>query len=223
MTKKLFFQALIKFTLGIVIIFLLIFIPAGTLTYLNGWIFMGILFIPMLIAGIVMMIKNPQLLKSRLDAKEKQKEQNMVIKLSGLMFIIGFITAGLDFRYSWFKLPSIITYIAIIIFLLSYLMWAEVLRENTYLTRTIKVTEGQTVIDKGLYAIIRHPMYTASIFLFISMPLVLGSLISFFIFLLYPILIIIRIINEEKFLDKELEGYTEYKKKVKYRLIPFIW
>ncbi len=223
MTKKLFFQALIKFTLGIVIIFLLIFIPAGTLTYLNGWIFMGILFIPMLIAGIVMMIKNPQLLKSRLDAKEKQKEQNIVIKLSGLMFIIGFITAGLDFRYSWFKLPSIITYIAIIIFLLSYLMWAEVLRENTYLTRTIKVTEGQTVIDKGLYAIIRHPMYTASIFLFLSMPLVLGSLISFFIFLLYPVLIIIRIINEEKFLDKELEGYTEYKKKVKYRLIPFIW
>lgn len=223
MTKKLFFQAIIKFTLGIVIIFLLIFIPAGTLTYLNGWIFMGILFIPMLIAGIVMMIKNPQLLKSRLDAKEKQKEQNIVIKLSGLMFIIGFITAGLDFRYSWFKLPSIITYIAIIIFLLSYLMWAEVLRENTYLTRTIKVTEGQTVIDKGLYAVIRHPMYTASIFLFLSMPLVLGSLISFFIFLLYPILIIIRIINEEKFLDKELEGYTEYKKKVKYRLIPFIW
>lgn len=223
MTKKLFFQALIKFTLGIVIIFLLIFIPAGTLTYLNGWIFMGILFIPMLIAGIVMMIKNPQLLKSRLDAKEKQKEQNIVIKLSGLMFIIGFITAGLDFRYSWFKLPSIITYIAIIIFLLSYLMWAEVLRENTYLTRTIKVTEGQTVIDKGLYAIIRHPMYTASIFLFLSMPLVLGSLISFFIFLLYPIIIIIRIINEEKFLEKELVGYIEYKKKVKYRLIPFIW
>ena len=223
MTKKLFFQAFIKFTLGIVIIFLLIFIPAGTLTYLNGWIFMGILFIPMLIAGIVMMIKNPQLLKSRLDAKEKQKEQNIVIKLSGLMFIIGFITAGLDFRYSWFKLPSIITYIAIIIFLLSYLMWAEVLRENTYLTRTIKVTEGQTVIDKGLYAIIRHPMYTASIFLFLSMPLVLGSLISFFIFLLYPILIIIRIINEEKFLEKELVGYIDYKKKVKYRLIPFIW
>ena len=223
MTKKLFFQALIKFTLGIVIIFLLIFIPAGTLTYLNGWIFMGILFIPMLIAGIVMMIKNPQLLKSRLDAKEKQKEQNIVIKLSGLMFIIGFITAGLDFRYSWFKLPSIITYIAIIMFLLSYLMWAEVLRENTYLTRTIKVTEGQTVIDKGLYAVIRHPMYTASIFLFLSMPLVLGSLISFFIFLLYPVLIIIRIINEEKFLEKELVGYIEYKKKVKYRLIPFIW
>lgn len=223
MTKKLFFQAFIKFTLGIVIIFLLIFIPAGTLTYLNGWIFMGILFIPMLIAGIVMMIKNPQLLKSRLDAKEKQKEQNIVIKLSGLMFIIGFITAGLDFRYSWFKLPSIITYIAIIMFLLSYLMWAEVLRENTYLTRTIKVTEGQTVIDKGLYAVIRHPMYTASIFLFLSMPLVLGSLISFFIFLLYPVLIIIRIINEEKFLEKELVGYIEYKKKVKYRLIPFIW
>ena len=223
MTKKLFIQAVLKFLLGVIIIGLLIFIPAGTIKFINGWIFMGILFIPMLIAGIIMMIKNPKLLKSRLDAKEKQKEQNIVIKLSGLMFIAGFIIAGLDFRYSWFELPSIITYIAIIIFLLSYLMWAEVLRENTYLTRTIKVTEGQTVIDKGLYAIIRHPMYTASIFLFLSMPLVLGSLISFFIFLLYPILIIIRIINEEKFLEKELVGYIEYKKKVKYRLIPFIW
>lgn len=169
------------------------------------------------------MIKNPKLLKSRLDAKEKQKEQNIVIKLSGLMFIAGFIIAGLDFRYSWLKLPSFISYIAIALFLLSYIMWAEVLRENTFLSRTIKVTENQKVIDTGLYGIVRHPMYSATLILFLSMPLVLGSLISFFVFLLYPILIIVRIINEEKFLEKELNGYIDYKKKVKYRLIPFIW
>ena len=170
-----------------------------------------------------MMIKNPKLLKSRLDAKEKQKEQNIVIKLSGLMFIVGFIIAGLDFRYSWLKLPSFISYIAIALFLLSYIMWAEVLRENTFLSRTITVTENQKVIDTGLYGIVRHPMYSATLILFLSMPLVLGSLISFFVFLLYPILIIVRIINEEKFLEKELNGYIDYKKKVKYRLIPFIW
>lgn len=223
MTKKLFIQAVLKFLLGVVIIGLLIFIPAGTIKYINGWIFMGILFIPMLIAGIIMMIKNPKLLKSRLDAKEKQKEQNIVIKLSGLMFIVGFIIAGLDFRYSWLKLPSFISYIAIALFLLSYIMWAEVLRENTFLSRTITVTENQKVIDTGLYGIVRHPMYSATLILFLSMPLVLGSLISFFVFLLYPILIIVRIINEEKFLEKELNGYIDYKKKVKYRLIPFIW
>ena len=223
MTKKLFIQAVLKFLLGVIIIGLLIFIPAGTIKFINGWIFMGILFIPMLIAGIIMMIKNPKLLKSRLDAKEKQKEQNIVIKLSGLMFIAGFIIAGLDFRYSWLKLPSFISYIAIALFLLSYIMWAEVLRENTFLSRTIKVTENQKVIDTGLYGIVRHPMYSATLILFLSMPLVLGSLISFFVFLLYPILIIVRIINEEKFLEKELNGYIDYKKKVKYRLIPFIW
>lgn len=223
MTKKLFIQAVLKFLLGVIIIGLLIFIPAGTIKYINGWIFMGILFIPMLIAGIIMMIKNPKLLKSRLDAKEKQKEQNIVIKLSGLMFIVGFIIAGLDFRYSWLKLPSFISYIAIALFLLSYIMWAEVLRENTFLSRTIKVTENQKVIDTGLYGIVRHPMYSATLILFLSMPLVLGSLISFFVFLLYPILIIVRIINEEKYLEKELNGYIDYKKKVKYRLIPFIW
>lgn len=223
MTKKLFIQAVLKFLLGVVIIGLLIFIPAGTIKFINGWIFMGILFIPMLIAGIIMMIKNPKLLKSRLDAKEKQKEQNIVIKLSGLMFIAGFIIAGLDFRYSWLKLPSFISYIAIALFLLSYIMWAEVLRENTFLSRTIKVSENQKVIDTGLYGIVRHPMYSATLILFLSMPLVLGSLISFFVFLLYPILIIVRIINEEKFLEKELNGYIDYKKKVKYRLIPFIW
>lgn len=223
MNIKLFFQAIIKFILGIIIILLLIFIPAGTIKYLNGWIFMGILFIPMLIAGIIMMIKNPELLKSRLDAKEKQKEQGLLIKISGLMFIAGFIVAGLDFRFNWFSLPPLITYIAIGLFLLSYIMWGEVLRENTYLARTIKVTDGQKVIDTGLYRIVRHPMYLATLVLFLSMPLVLGSLISFFIFLIYPILIIFRIIHEEKFLEKELEGYIDYKKKVRYRLIPFIW
>ena len=223
MNKKLFFQAIIKFLLGIIIISLLIFIPAGTIKYLNGWIFMGILFIPMLIAGIIMMIKNPELLKSRLDAKEKQKEQGLLIKISGLMFIAGFIVSGLDFRFNWFSLPPLVTYIAIGLFLLSYIMWGEVLRENTYLARTIKVTDGQKVIDTGLYRIVRHPMYLATLVLFLSMPLVLGSLISFFIFLIYPILIIFRIIHEEKFLEKELEGYIDYKKKVKYRLIPFIW
>lgn len=223
MTKKLFFEAIIKFICGIILIGLLIFIPAGTIKYFNGWLFMGILFIPMLIAGIVMMIKNPSLLKSRLDAKEKQKEQNLLIKLSGLMFIVGFILAGLDFRFKWLELPTFVPYIFACLFLLAYLMWAEVLRENTYLARTIKVTDGQKVIDTGLYGVIRHPMYTATLILFLSMPLVLGSLISFFVFLFYPILIICRIINEEKFLEKELNGYKEYKKKVKYRLIPFIW
>lgn len=223
MSKKLFFQAVVKFLLGIVIIAALIFIPAGTFNYLNGWIFMGILFIPMLIAGIVMMLKNPELLKSRLEAKEKQKEQSVVIKLSGLMFIVGFVLAGLDFRFKWISLPPWVTYVASGFFLLAYIMWAEVLRENTFLSRTIKVTDGQKVIDSGLYGVVRHPMYFATLILFLSMPLVLGSLVSFFVFLLYPILIITRIINEEKFLEKELEGYIEYKKKVKYRLIPFIW
>ena len=223
MTKKLFFEAISKFLLGVILIALLIFLPANTLNYKNGWIFMGLLFIPMFLAGIVMMIKNPKLLASRLDAKEKQKEQNIVIKISGLMFIVGFILAGFDFRYNWSNIPPYFTSIFSIIFLLSYVMWAIVLKQNTYLSRTIKVEESQTVIDTGLYSVIRHPMYTATIFLFLSMPLILGSLISFFVFLIYPILIIIRIINEEKYLTNNLQGYKEYKKKVKYRLIPFIW
>jgi protein-S-isoprenylcysteine O-methyltransferase Ste14 len=223
MSAKLFFQAIIKFTLGVVIVGALIFLPAGTLTYYNGWLFMGVLFIPMLLAGIVMMIKNPKLLASRLDVKEKQKEQGLVIKLSGLMFVIGFVVAGLDFRFNWIKLAAWVPYVFAAVLICAYLLWAEVLRENTYLSRTIKVEKGQTVIDTGLYAIVRHPMYTASIILFLAMPLVLGSLVAFFIFLLYPIIIVIRIIHEEKYLEKELVGYTDYKKKVRYRLIPFIW
>ena len=223
MSKILFFQAVFKYTLGVLIVGCLIFIPAGTLTYINGWIFMVIIFVPIFIAGLVMMIKNPKLLVSRLDGKEKQRNQSLIIKLSGVMFIVGFIVAGLDFRLKWFTIPMYISYIAAGIILFLYLLWAEILRENIYLSRTIKVEEGQKVIDKGLYRIVRHPMYSVTIFLFLAMPLVLGSMISFLIFLLYPILIIIRTINEEKLLEKELEGYKEYKKKVRYRLIPFIW
>ena len=223
MSKKLFFEAIIKYLLGVVLVGLLIFWPAGTISYLNGWIFMGILFVPMFIVGVVLMIKNPKLLKERLDSKEKQKEQGLIIKLSGLMFFVGFILAGLDYRFNWICLPSWISLVSSIIFVLSYAMYAEVLRENSTLSRTIKVEENQKVVDTGLYGIIRHPQYSASIVLFLAMPLVLGSLVSFFVFLLYPILIIARLINEEKVLEKELEGYKEYKKKVRYRLIPFIW
>ena len=223
MSGKLFFEAIIKYLLGVILVGLLIFLPAGTVSYLNGWIFMGILFIPMFIVGIVLMIKNPKLLKERLDSKEKQKEQSLIIKLSGLMFLIGFIIAGLDYRFGWISLPNWGSYIASIIFLLSYAMYAEVLKENSTLSRTIKVEQNQKVVDTGLYGIVRHPQYSASIVMFLMMPLVLGSIISFFVFLLYPILIVLRIKNEEKVLVNELEGYKEYKKKVKYRLIPFIW
>lgn len=223
MSKKLFLSAIIKFLLGVILVGVLVFLPAGTFEYLNGWIFMGVLFIPMFIAGIIMMIKNPKLLESRLNAKEKEKEQSVVVKLSGLMFLIGFIIAGLDYRFKWFVLSEYITYIGTAFFLISYVMYAEVLRENTFLSRTIEVTEEQKIIDSGLYGVIRHPMYSATIIMFLSMPLILGSLISFFIFLLYPALIIIRLVNEEKFLLENLKGYAEYKNKVKYRLIPFIW
>ena len=202
MTVKLFIEALIKFILGVVLIGLLIFLPAWTINYFNGWLFMGVLFIPMFIVGIIMMIKNPKLLASRLDAKEKQKEQGMVIKLSGLMYVVGFVLAGLDFRFKWLILPPIVSYISVGVFLLAYLMWGMVLKQNTYLSRTIKVEENQQVIDKGLYGVVRHPMYTATIFLFLSMPLILGSLISFVVFLLYPVLIIVRIINEEKYIEE---------------------
>ena len=217
MTKELFFQAILKFVLGIVLIGALIFIPAGTIHFLNGWVFMGILFFPMFFAGIVMMWKNPMLLKKRLNAKEEQSEQQFVIKLSGLMFVLGFITAGLNFRFGWFILPDWI------VFLLAYLMYAEVLRENTYLSRTVEVQENQKVIDTGLYGIVRHPMYSATVMLFLSMPLVLGSPVSFIIFLAYPVIISKRICNEEKVLEEELQGYTEYKIRVKYKIIPFVW
>ena len=223
MTKKLFFEAVIKFLLGVILVGLLVFIPAGTANYINGWIFICVLFIPMFIAGIVMMFKNPNLLALRLNAKEKQRKQGIVIKLSGLMFILGFIVAGLDYRYKWLTIPNLVSYIFIFFFLSSYIMFAFVMKQNAYLSRTISIQDNQKVVDSGLYGIVRHPMYSATIIMFLSMPLILGSLISFFIFLLYPILIIIRLLNEEKFLIKELQGYEEYTKKVKYRLIPFIW
>ena len=223
MSKKLFFEAIIKFLLGVILVGLLIFLPAGTFNYMNGWLFMGVLFIPIFIAGIVMMIKNPQLLASRLNINEKQKEQSILIKLSGLMFIVGFILAGLDYRFQWIQVSPTVSYIASGVLVLAYILWAEVLRENKYLSRTIKVEEEQQLIDTGLYGIVRHPMYLASVILFLMMPLVLGSVVSLFVFLFYPIIIVFRIINEEEVLEKELKGYIEYKKKVKYRLIPFIW
>ena len=223
MTTKLFIQAIIKFLLGVILVGLLIFLPAGTVSYFNGWLLMGILFVPMFFAGIVMMFKNPELLKKRLNAKEKQQEQNMVVKLSGLMFLVGFILAGLGFRFGWDTLPKGFTIGAAVVFLVAYLLYAEVLRENTYLSRTIEVQEDQKVIDTGLYGIVRHPMYSATVLLFLSMPLVLGSLYSFLIFLAYPFIIAKRIVHEEAFLEKELSGYREYKQKVRYRLIPYIW
>ena len=223
MNKKLFIQAIIKFFFGVLLVGLLVFLPAGTLQFFNGWLLMGILFVPMFIAGIVMMVKNPGLLKSRLEAKEKQMDQSLVVKLSGLMFLAGFIVAGLDFRFGWFPLPKGVSIGAAVVFLLAYVLYAEVLRENTYLSRTIKVTENQKVIDTGLYGIVRHPMYFATVLLFLVMPLVLGSLISFVVFLTYPFIIAKRIKGEEQFLARELAGYKEYKEKVKYRLIPFVW
>ena len=223
MNIKLFFQAIIKFILGVLLIGLLLFIPANTLNFWNGWLFMGILFIPMFIAGIIMMIKSPELLKERLDAKEKEKEQKYVLLYSGLMFLSGFIIAGLDYRYNWTRLPMPVIIISSVIFIIAYILYAEVLRENKYLSRTIKVQENQKVIDTGLYGIVRHPMYFSTILLFLSMPLILGSLISFVIFLGYPFIIAKRIKNEEVVLEKELIGYSEYKKKVKYKMIPFIW
>ena len=223
MTIKLFFSAIAKFILGVLLVGLLIFLPAGTLDYFGGLVFMGILFVPMFFAGIVMMIKNPALLKSRLSAKEKQREQNIVVKLSGLMFILGFIIAGLNHRFGWYTLPKWMTLAASAVFLIAYVIYAEVLRENTYLSRTIEVQQGQKVIDTGLYSIVRHPMYFATLLLFLSMPLVLGSIYSFIVFLAYPFIIASRLKHEEAFLEKALEGYADYEKKVKYRLIPFIW
>ena len=223
MSAKLFFEAILKFSLGVILVGVLIFLPAGSLAYSQGWLLMGILFIPMLIAGIVMMVKNPFLLKSRLDAKEKAREQDLVVKLSGLMFICGFVLAGLGFRFGFYTLPEWVSAVGAVLFLLSYVMLAEVLRENTYLSRTIKVEENQKVVDTGLYGIVRHPMYSATLVLFLSMPIVLGSVYSFIIFLAYPFIIAKRIKHEEELLEAELDGYSEYKNKVKYKLIPFIW
>lgn len=223
MNTKLFFQAILKFVAGVILVGLLVFLPAGTIKFFNGWLFMAILFIPMFIAGVVMLFKNPELLKKRLNAKEKEREQDLVVKLSGLMFIAGFIVAGLTHRFGWYTSGKGVIIMGTVLFLIAYALYAEVLRENTFLSRTIEVQENQTVVDTGLYGIVRHPMYSATILLFLSIPLVLGSVFSFAIFLVYPFIIAKRIKNEEELLEKELKGYKEYKEKVKYRLIPFVW
>lgn len=223
MTAKLFVQAIGKFLFGLVLIALLLFLPAWSLKYWNGWLFLGILFVPMFIAGIVMMFKKPELLKKRLNAKEEEREQKTVIALSGLMFLAAFIVAGLNFRFQWIVLPAWAVWIGVGVFLAAYLMYAEVLRENTYLSRTVEVQENQKVIDTGLYGIVRHPMYSATLFLFLSMGIVLGSPISVAILLLYIPIIALRMKNEEQVLEKGLDGYKAYKTRVKYKVIPFIW
>ena len=223
MTKKLFVQAIVKFLAGVVLLGALIFLPAGTLRFPNGWLLMGLLFFPMLCAGIVMMLYAPGLLEKRLNAKERQSEQKEVVWQSGLMFIAAFVLAGLNFRFGWLSLPKWLVWAGAILFLLAYLMWGEVLRENAFLSRTIEVQEGQTVIDSGLYGVVRHPMYAASVLLFLSMPLVLNSILSFLVMLVYLPIIAKRIRGEERLLKKELPGYEEYTERVKYRLIPFIW
>ncbi|MBR0342091.1 MAG: isoprenylcysteine carboxylmethyltransferase family protein [Oscillospiraceae bacterium] len=223
MKNSLLKEAIIKYISGLILIGVILFLPAGSISWPNGWLFMLLLFVPMFIAGVVMYLKAPNLLRSRLSAKEKQDEQKSVIGLSGLMFFVSFLIAGLNYRFSWLEIPKGIVIAGSVIFLLSYLLFGEVLRENEYLSRTIEVQEGQTVVDTGLYGIVRHPMYSATILLFLSMPAILGSPISFLIMLLYIPLIVKRIRNEEKVLEQELNGYTEYEKKIKYRLIPFVW
>ena len=220
---KLRIEALMKFACGFLLVGLLIFLPAGTLQYTYGWLLMGLLFVPMLIAGLVMLIKSPEFLRKRLDAKEKQGAQKGVVAFSGLMFIAGFVVAGLDFRFGWSYMPSWVVATASVLFIIAYILYAEVMRENAYLSRTIKVEAGQTVVDTGLYGIVRHPMYSVTVLLFLMMPLVLGSWYAVIPFLFYPAIIIVRLKNEERLLTKELPGYAEYKQKVRYRIIPFIW
>lgn len=223
MTKALFARAMILFFSGVILLAVLIFLPAGTIAYPAGWRLMAILFVPMFIAGLVMMVKSPELLKKRLNAKEKQSEQTGVIAGSALMFIVGFVIAGFDFRFGFTLLPDWVSYAACIAFLFGYLVYAEVLRENAWLSRTVEVQDGQKVVSTGLYGVVRHPMYAATLLLFLSMPLVLGSGAAFAVFLVYPALITVRIRGEEELLTRELEGYAEYRRKVRYRLIPFIW
>ena len=223
MNKKLFLESFVKYIFGVLLVGLLIFLPAGSFKFFNGWLFMGLLFIPMFLVGIYLMIKDPDLLRRRLNAKEKESEQKDVVLLSGLMFVLGFIVAGLDYRYSFLVLPKIVIIISSIIFLISYLLYGLVLKQNSYLLRTIKVEKKQKLVDSGFYSIVRHPMYSITIILFFMIPLILGSLISFIVFMMYPLIIIKRIENEEEVLEKDLKGYKEYKKKVRYRLVPYIW
>jgi protein-S-isoprenylcysteine O-methyltransferase Ste14 len=216
-------RALTKYLAGLVLVALLLFVPAGSFVYPNGWLFISLLFIPMLVLGFVLLFKAPELLEKRLNAKEEQGEQRKVVGLSALLFLAGFVTAALDFRFGWSQLPGWLVLAASAVLLLSYGMYAEVMRENAYLSRTVEIQENQKVIDTGLYGIIRHPMYTSTILLFLSIPLVLGSGVAFLLFLAYPVLIAKRIRNEEQVLEEGLAGYREYKQKVKHRLIPFIW
>ena len=223
MTGKLFIQALTKFLVGLLLVALLLFLPAGTFAYWQAWLFIGILFVPMFIAGIWLMWKQPELLRKRLSAKEEQGEQKWLVALSGLLFIAMFIVAGLNFRFGWLLMPDWMTYVAAGIFLLGYALYAEVMRENVWLSRTVEVQENQQVIDTGLYGIVRHPMYSATLILFLAMPLVLNSVWSFVLMLLYIPIIVKRIRNEEIVLERDLAGYKEYKQRVRYRLIPFVW
>ena len=220
---KLLVEALTKFICGLLLVGLLIFLPAGTFCYTYGWLLIGLLFVPMLIAGFVMLGKSPEFLKKRLDAKEKQRTQKGVVAFSGLMFIAGFVVAGLDFRFGWSAMPAWVVITASVLFLAAYALYAEVMRENAYLSRTIQVEEGQTVVDTGMYGIVRHPMYAVTILLFLMIPLVLGSWYGLIAFAFYPAIIIVRLKDEEELLTKELPGYCQYKQKVKYRIIPFIW
>ena len=223
MDTKLFRQALIKFAAGLLLVGVLLFIPAGSLKYWQAWLLICILFVPMFIAGLIMMQKSPELLRKRLNAREEEGEQKEVVLFSGLMFLAAFVLAGFNWRFGWIPLPKAVSYIAAVVFLLAYALYAQVLRENEYLSRTIEVQENQRVIDTGLYGVVRHPMYMSTVFLFLSMPLVLGSLISFVIMLAYIPIIAKRIRNEEKMLEEGLKGYREYKNKVRYKVIPFIW
>ena len=223
MTKKLFVQALVKYFAGVALLGLLLFLPAGTLRFPNGWLLMGLLFIPMFTAGVVMMLRDPSLLEKRLNAKERESDQKEVVWQSGAMFIAAFVLAGLNFRFGWLSLPDWVVWAASVLFLLAYLLWAEVMRENAYLSRTIEVQEGQIVIDTGLYGVVRHPMYTASLLLFLSMPLILNSIFSFLVMLVYPPLIARLIRGEERLLKRELPGYEDYCGRVKYRIVPFVW
>jgi len=223
MTPKLFLQAITKFVLGLLMIGLFLFFPAGTFAFWQAWLFIAVLFVPMFIAGIILMIRQPELLRKRLEAKEQQQEQKWVVALSGLMFIAVFVVAGLNRRFGWYMLPDWAVYIATAVFLVAYAMYAEVMRENVWLSRTVEVQENQQVVSTGLYGVVRHPMYAATLLLFLSMPLVLASPWSFAIMLLYIPIIALRIRNEEQVLERELKGYTEYKQRVRYKVIPYIW
>ena len=220
---KLFFNAFIKFTLGLLLVTALLFLPAGSFCYFNGWLFIGLLFVPMLILGAVVLFKAPHLLQKRLNAKETEKTQKGVVALSGLLFLCGFIVAGLDFRFGWSAVPLWVVILSSVVLLVSYALYGEVMRENAYLSRTVEVQKDQKVVDTGLYGIVRHPMYAVTLWLFLSIPLVLGSWWSLLCFAPYVFVIVIRIHNEEKVLEAGLDGYREYKKKVKYRILPFIW